>query len=680
MSERPVFLLEPPLFDCRAPHLGCAILTAALRSAGYRTIFRDLNVEAVLWLLEPERLEEGARAVAARRSGGERYLRAQRCGQGFGAMARDAVATLRHPERFYDPRAHHAARRTIDIALDLQALACHEQLYVSLCPQQYNGPYRATSMRDLLAASQDRESNLFLPFFERCVAPNVLGSAPLLVGVSISNVFQVIPGVTLARMLHAAGLYTVIGGPFFSKFAPQIAALPEFFDLCSAIAIGEGEQTLPALASAVAEKIAPARVPNLMYREGAHVVATGLQIPGELAEFGPADFRDLDLGRYLAPAPVLPIHAGKGCAWSRCTFCEIPQINLDFGRVRCTRQPRSVVAEMRIQGERHAARHFVFTDESLEPQLLRSVAAEIEAAGLDVNYLGYARFSKAFDGKLCEHLARSGCRKLLFGLESGSQIVNDRCRKGVDLKAVPEVIGACQMAGIAVHIFSIVGLPGEQAEEAAEGAEYLGALARDLHTPFSTMDVSPFYLNWNSRLRRNAREEGISYRAAQDFPLHADDYSMADGMDARTAAAAAGEIRERVCWEASALGFDIGYLNPLWPGWEEYTLLYLSRGAALRDHARRAWPVTTRDVLERTVGVAQRLGSRPAYGHKVLALSPSAEAVETPERLFRAIAGRRECKVGQLVSDSSSGAGSEEAEMEALVEVAQLIHAGVLEW
>jgi len=679
MSERPVILLEPPLFDCRAPHLGCAILIAALRRAGYRALFRDLNVEAVMWLLAPERLSGAARRVKARPGSGPRYLRAAGCADRLPAATRQALADLRHPQRFFDSRVHRAARSTIDAALDVQALAVHEQLYASLCPQQYNGPYRAGSLRDLLAATVDRESNLFLPFFEECAVPEVMESNPLLVGVSISNVFQVIPGLTLARRLRAEGVYVAVGGPLFSKFRAEIATRPEFFDLCSAVAIGEGEETLPALAAAIERGVAPAAVANLLYREGSRVVSTPVRPPGGLVEVGAADFRDLDLSGYLTPSPVLPIHAGKGCGWRRCTFCEIPQSDGESSAARRIREPHRVVEEMRTQQERHGARHFVFTDESLEPGLLRGMAETIEESRLDVNYLGYARLSDEFTPQLCTALARSGCRKLLFGLESGSQEVNDQCRKGVDLGVARRAIDACQQAGIAVHVFSIVGLPGERGQAAEDAGGYLSGLARQLDVPLSTMDVAPFYLNWNSWLRRNAAGCGISFRASQDFPLHADEYWMADGMDSGAALAAADEMHRRVCWEASALGLDIGYRNPVWPGWEEYTLLYLSQGAAFRDAARQAWPVATGDLLERSVLVVEDLAAGASEAGRLLAWSPSAPAVETTEEVYRAISARREFKVGELAGELCGGR-SADAQWESLAQIAALIHAGVLQW
>ena len=671
-----VTLLEPPLFDCRAPHLGCPTLVAALRHAGFRARFRDLNLEAVLWLLDQSRLDAAARAVQAR-GFPSRDLRAARCRLGIDALARDAIATLRGPG-FYDSRRHFAARRVLNTAVGLRAYAADPRLYVNLCPQEFNGPHRATSVRGLLDATRDEHTDLFRTFFEGDVLPGVLADDPTLVGVSISNVFQVIPGVSLAGALHRAGAYVAIGGPLFSRFSSEIASHPAFFELCDVVVLGDGEQTLPLLAAAVANGRALHDVPNVLFDEGGRVVATQ-RMAASLDCDEAADFRDLELSAYLSPSPVLPIEAGRGCAWSRCTFCEITSASRTGDRRRC-RQPVKVVEEMCTQRLRHGAHHFVFTDEALEPALAREIAGEITRRELEVNWLGYARLSSELDDKLCRSLARGGCRKLLFGLESGSQRVNDRCRKGVDLADVPRVIDACQDAGIAVHIFAIAGLPGEGRTENEESTEYLRSLARSLDTPLSTMDVGAFQLNWNSWLRRNAEREGIVYRTAHEFPLHADDYSIAGGMDAHGAQVAARAMQSAASWEASALGFDIGYLNPVWPGWEEYTLLYLSSGNAAREAARRAWPTTTAALLERRVEVVAPLEIHPSGAGRATALSPAADPVETASAVLAKVCARREHRVGQLADACTAAPGSEDARADALAEVASLIHAGVLQW
>src|SRR5262249_13449396 len=145
---------------------------------------------------------------------------------------------------------------------------------------------------------------------------------------------------------------------------------------------------------------------------------------------------------------------------------------------------------------------------------------------LDVNYIGFSRFTRHHTRDLFVKLARSGCRKLLFGLESGSQKVNDACNKGVDLKLVPRIIEDCQNAGIALHIFTIVGLPEEGEAEAGESAEYIRGLVAKLNLPASSLGVSPFYLNWNADLRRKAEDFGLSFTDHHDFPLHVDNYQL----------------------------------------------------------------------------------------------------------------------------------------------------------
>jgi len=690
-------------------------LAAGLQERGYDVTIKDLNLQAILWLLRPDRLAEARTRVALRRktlmsqanlsrasgvplSADDRYglwrsLIALRCGNGFPEMVGQAVDALRDPDLFYQPTGHRAARAIIDAALDLQALACDERLHVSLCPQQYNGRYRATSLSDLYAATEEREGNIFLPFFEQVAIPELLDHRPRLVGISISNVFQVIPGITLARLLHDLRLFVVIGGPFFSKFGLQLAAMPEFFDLCDAVAIGEGEKTLLALAEALVEDHGLSGVPNLIFRDGNQTVTTPLEVSPWVPDPGAADFRTLPLEQYFSPEPVLPIYAGKGCSWSRCTFCEIPQINQDFGRLRRVRHPRRVVEEMRAQWTRHRARHFVFTDECLEPWLLAGIAEAIEEIGLDVHYLGYTRFSEALDRQFCERLARSGCRKLLIGLESGCQAVNDQCQKGVDLTRVPAIVEACQKAGIAVHIFSIVGLPGEGKDEANESAEYLSQLVQKLDLPASTLDVSPFYLNWNSWLRRNAYELGINYQTGQDFPLHVEDYSLDYGMDSQTAKTVAEEVYRRLCWESSALGFEIGYRNPVWPGWEEYTLLYLSRYPRAKDRNSLMWPFAEKDLLDKTVTVTEALilhhlpfsldtlakGTCDGV-ESMLALAPAADLVKVTDRSLKVISRRSKHRVGDLVNELYNGSDSDKDRADALVEVVRLIYAGILEW
>ncbi len=710
-----VILLEPPVYDCRAPHSGCALLTTALKHYDYQVAYRDLNLESILWLLDPQRISHAleiaghrlntllTRARKIQGSGGilpieERHalwrsLKAMQYGNSDPGFALNAVEHLQRSETFFDSATHRAARATIDAALDLQAFVCDPRLSMGLCPQNYNGPYRATSLDDLLAASLDTAGNPFFSFYDQEIMPWASSVQPIIVGISISNVFQVIPGVTLSRLLHDHGLFVVIGGPFFSKFSSQIAQKPAFFDLCDAVVIGEGEETLLQLVYVRSRKDLLSSVSNIIFRQNGSVVVTHERYSRQLPDYGPADFRTLQLDNFFTPFPVLPIHAGKGCEWSKCTFCEIPQINHDFNQFRRNRKPEDIVREMQVQMQRHEARHFIFTDESLPLPLLSDTADEIIRQKLDVNYIGYTRFSSGFDKGFCAKLAMSGCRKLMFGLESGSADVNKRCRKGVDLNQVPRIIDACQKSGIAVHIFSIVGLPGENNHESEKSAEYLLQLSRVLELPVSTIDVSAFYLNWNSWLRRNAGNEKIQYHTDQDFPLHVDNYTFQDGMGNRISNEKSAQIYSQLCWESSELGFDIGYFNPVWPAWEEYTLLYLSKFRNRTGDPRIIWPANRQEILEKKVRVADGITALEIPfslaslakgmckgGSKTLALSPSSQIIEIDQAALRTITAKPGHTVSELLNDLGHSSQSREITRECYADIIQWIKAGVLQW
>jgi anaerobic magnesium-protoporphyrin IX monomethyl ester cyclase len=709
-----ILFLEPPLFDCRAPHLGCAMLVAHAKNRRMRVKMRDLNQEALHWLFDDRNIrsmqtridnkycglmrvlaQKGAASLTYdEKQGLTRYfLLSGAQDVNFPRYVAQALTDLSTEPGFYNPSLYRRSRAVLEMALSLAALDSDPRLTIGIAPQQYNGRYRATSLQGLHDAVSDIKSCPFSRFYETDVVPWVDQNAPIYVGVSISNVFQVIPGIVLSSLLHQAGQSVIIGGSFFSKFAEQLTRLPDFFDLCDLVVIGEGEQVLEALGRGKLSPRELGEVPGVVFRDRSRVCATDPVSAPALADTAAADFRDLNLDRYLTPSPVLPILAGKGCGWGKCRFCEIPQF-INFNRNgRRVRDPDAITDEIRIQALRHDVNHLVFTDESLEPALLAGLAERINRNKLDVNYVGYTRFSLQYTRSLCQSLAVSGCRKLLFGLESGSQSVNDMCNKGVDLQIVKPVVEMCQKAGIAVHIFAIVGLPGEGPAETAESTLFLKDIVHILDTPISTLDVSPFYLNWHSSLRRESLVSDISFsrNPDTDFPLHVDDYHFMHGMNHAEAVAAAESVTGELNWEASSAGQGIGYLNPLWPAWEEHAVLYLSHYTP-SERRRIAGRYSTFDeVLDKTVARAPGFDFHFIKGHtsglfsygeirgQHLAFAPSAKACRIDAALLHTLQSQERWQIGDL---AASVAGETEGEpfMTVLAQVLEQIHTGTIEW
>jgi B12-binding domain/radical SAM domain protein len=110
---------------------------------------------------------------------------------------------------------------------------------------------------------------------------------------------------------ETAGVHAVhvAGGPHAS--ADPAGTLGAGFDLA---AIGEGEETLPALLVALADARAPSSVPGLAWREGERLHTSGRADPIDLDAFPPCAPRAGRIG---------PLEITRGCVWA-CRFCQTP--------------------------------------------------------------------------------------------------------------------------------------------------------------------------------------------------------------------------------------------------------------------------------------------------------------------------------------------------------------------
>src|SRR5437899_3223539 len=82
--------------------------------------------------------------------------------------------------------------------------------------------FLANSVKDLVALSKAPSLNLFERFYEEQLFPSLEQDRPDLIGISILNFQQVIPGLMLARGLRSRGHFVVLGGTVYTKFVPEL--------------------------------------------------------------------------------------------------------------------------------------------------------------------------------------------------------------------------------------------------------------------------------------------------------------------------------------------------------------------------------------------------------------------------------------------------------------------------
>lgn len=438
-----VLLLHPPAVKPAEPPPGAAVLLAHLRCRGFSAAALDANLAAYLYLLDPNRLEPAAGqqpSTAVRRA-----LR----------HSDSALNLLRSPAALASFARYATAVRHLNTALGVwTGDGGMERLTLGDYDRAGLSPFAPADLERLAAGAAP--PSLFSRYFEEELLPQVEALRPRLIALSVNYRHQVLPAFELAGLLRRRlpAVPVVGGGGVFTSWRTVLRRLDLRFSCFSRIVFGPGEAPLAALAAGGAPR-------GDYFLEGA----------GEIG-FLP-DYSFARLADYLSPVPVLPVSASRGCYWQRCLFCpEAAAPTHPYAAL----PPASFPELLGKLAGRHGVRHFHFTDNALPVAVLRRLAAGGAPPGL--SWHGFVRFEKALlDPDLVAGLAASGCAMLQLGLESGSQTVLDRLRKGTQLTEVAAILANLQRAGIASYVYVMLGTPGENEEDAELTLRFLEAHA-----------------------------------------------------------------------------------------------------------------------------------------------------------------------------------------------------------
>jgi hypothetical protein len=425
--QKKLVLVFPPLTMPTSPPLGSAMLKGFIERElpEWRVKVLDLNLwmfnrlfellETGQLLLDPKTFSEGE---AARRG----LLEAARAFRGRD----DGEAFYRRPED-YD--------RYGDLFLRLTDL--FSRAFCAYCDthdEQKPLPPLIQEMFDRILAEQ-----------ADCVGFSMIFTEQLALGALLGK---------LLRKRH--GFKVLMGGSCFADTAEHFVRwYPEAADVLIA---GEGEDALKAL---LCNLDSPELVPGAVFlRDG--VVR---KIPGSFRDdldfFGRPDFSDLNLRDYYSPEPVIPVLLSRGCYWRRCTFC----VHYRSAGLSYRMHSKKFVIEMLQDFAARGIRHFAFIDEMIAPKHFEWLARAIKEAKLDIAYYALSKPVRYFTPQILSLMAQSGCKYMLWGLESGNQRVLDLMDKGTVVADVAMTLRRSAQAGIRNHVFLICGFPTEAEEE-----------------------------------------------------------------------------------------------------------------------------------------------------------------------------------------------------------------------
>lgn len=473
-----------------SPYLACGILAGQLKAAGYEANTVDFNVEFFNDILTPGYLKKSyasaksfldtpalsctdasdeekfglrmSKIAAEREKIITRYLadNDSKIAQTIAAVE-DALKVLKTRELFYDPEKLYRAKDVVKSALQIASLP-----YVPARIQIDNyiaNPMMTYDFADIDFQCREPGVNMFVPYFEKKLAAYDFSSYEL-IGISITDLSQIVPGFTLARLLKKnTNAKICFGGNYIFKIAKELKTIPQIFrDYCDFLLIGDGETTITELAEYLAGKRDIAHVHSLVYADmDGNIFTTKTTPPLNLDTVCYPDFETYDFQKYFSPEVVIPVQLGKGCYWGKCTFCDFYTGQQKFDLKSVVR----AVDEVEYLSKKYHSPYFNFVDECIPPKFYHAFAKEIIKRGLKIYFYSFARLEKQFTHEVLKDLYQAGARFFMWGYEAESERVMKLMNKGIDLEYRKRILRDAADVGLWNLCTFLLGYPSETEEE-----------------------------------------------------------------------------------------------------------------------------------------------------------------------------------------------------------------------
>lgn len=314
------------------------------------------------------------------------------------------------------------------------------------------------------------------PWFVNEYVDLLLSDRPDVVGFSVMFREQFYVSALIARLLKKAdkNIKIVFGGNTASSVHQEI--LPnEFIDF---VVLNEGERSFLDLLRSFNNEKGPGEVPNLVFEKKAEVVASETFIINKLDDLPFPDFSDFDLNSYFTSEPVLPTLGSRGCFWRRCTFCVHHKSY--FNKYR-TASINRVVDELEYH-VKNGITFFNFVDEMISASRFKQIGEEILRRGLKLHYYALAKPTADFTKDVLGIMHQSGCRYIIWGVESGCQRILDLIDKGTKVQDISRVLADSTQTGIKNHVYIIIGFPSETKQELKKTLDFLYENKDNIHT------------------------------------------------------------------------------------------------------------------------------------------------------------------------------------------------------
>ncbi len=308
-----------------------------------------------------------------------------------------------------------------------------------------------------------------------CLGVTVLTGAP------ISDALQVSRA---AKQSHP-NVPVIWGGWHPSMFASECLSEPSV----DVTVRGQGEETFVEIVRRLSEGLSLVGCDGCTIRlPDGSILENPARPLAQVEKFRVHDYGLIPVERYfdLKGRRQLDFISSQGCNF-RCAFCSDPFV---YGRKWVGLEPVRMALRLKELWDRYHFDDVNFQDETFftKADRVRALAERIVDSGMKFTWAATMRADQGIrlPDEVWELCRQSGLRRLLVGVESGSNEVLKRIRKDIKIEQVYETAQKMLEFGIAGHFPFIVGFPDETDEHiqaTLHCAERLRSMSPDFLTP-----------------------------------------------------------------------------------------------------------------------------------------------------------------------------------------------------
>ncbi len=319
--------------------------------------------------------------------------------------------------------------------------------------------------------------------------------APDVVGIQVFT-FTLIDALKVADIVKKINPYVHVcmGGPHVAIYPVETLSFP----LVDSVVRGEGEHAFSEILNALEGLGGLSAVKGIMFKKDGKIIDTGPRpfLTSDELNALPFPARQLVANCKYSTLiseknSIATMITSRGCPF-KCIFCDRPQM----GKAFRARSVESIISELNACLEMGIS-EFLFYDDTFTVNKKRvlDLCEKLIEIGMNRKIIWDVRSRlDTIDEEMIKKMRLAGCKRIHYGVESGTERVLKILNKDITLKQAINIFRATSKNGIQTLAYFILGNPTETKEEMAATIEFSKKLKPDyvhfsLMTPFPGTEI-----------------------------------------------------------------------------------------------------------------------------------------------------------------------------------------------